>query len=105
MGVQWRNKTVTLSDVETVTPRAPSYSLDNPAYGNPHEGLMISPRVAPQMIGLGLLEAIPAADIVAAADPQDRDGDGISGRAQIVWSSEFGQPMLGRFGRAARDDP
>ncbi|MEL6921703.1 MAG: di-heme oxidoredictase family protein, partial [Pseudomonadota bacterium] len=58
-------------------------------------------RVAPQMIGLGLLDAIPAADILALADPNDRDGDGISGRAQIVMSREYGVPMLGRFGLKA----
>ena len=62
---------------------------------------MLSPRVAPQMIGLGLLEAIPAADILALADEDDADGDGISGRAQIVPSVEFGVPMLGRFGLKA----
>ncbi len=40
----------------------------------------VSPRVANPMIGLGLLEAIDAADILAHADPDDADGDGISGR-------------------------
>jgi CxxC motif-containing protein (DUF1111 family) len=62
---------------------------------------MISPRVTPQMIGLGLLEAIPAADILAHADPDDADGDGISGRPNIVISDQFGVPMLGRFGLKA----
>jgi CxxC motif-containing protein (DUF1111 family) len=62
---------------------------------------MLSPRVTPQMIGLGLLEAIPAADILANEDPADADGDGISGRANIVWSAEFDRPMLGRFGLKA----
>ena len=62
---------------------------------------MLSPRVAPAMIGLGLIEAIPAADILAQTDPDDRNRDGISGRANIVWSREFDQPMLGRFGLKA----
>jgi CxxC motif-containing protein (DUF1111 family) len=53
------------------------------------------------MIGLGLLEAIPAADILANVDPDDLDGDGISGRPNVVWSVEFDQPMLGRFGLKA----
>ncbi|WBU65283.1 di-heme oxidoredictase family protein [Paracoccus aerodenitrificans] len=101
MGVAWTESTVTLADGEAVTLRRPHYSIDSPAYGAPDEGLLISPRVAPQMIGLGLIEAIPAADIIARADPGDADGDGISGRPQIVWSSEFGQPMLGRFGHKA----
>jgi CxxC motif-containing protein (DUF1111 family) len=62
---------------------------------------MLSPRVTQQMIGLGLLEAIPAADIIAQEDPNDADGDGISGRAQFVWSEEFNRIMLGRFGHKA----
>ncbi|WBU54588.1 di-heme oxidoredictase family protein [Paracoccus sp. SCSIO 75233] len=101
MGVTWAEETVTLADGETVSLRRPSYSIDSPAYGAPHPGLMISPRVAPQMIGLGLLEAIPVADILAQADPEDADGDGISGRPQIVWSNQYDQPMLGRFGHKA----
>jgi CxxC motif-containing protein (DUF1111 family) len=59
---------------------------------------MLSPRVAPQMIGLGLLEAIAERDIEAAADPDDRDGDGISGRPNRVWSTLANSRRLGRFG-------
>ncbi|WP_425074568.1 di-heme oxidoredictase family protein [Sagittula sp. S175] len=92
---------VQLSDGETASLRAPSYSAANLGYGPLAEGAMLSPRVAPQMIGLGLLEAIPAEDILALADPEDANGDGISGKAQIVWSAEFDQPMLGRFGLKA----
>lgn len=62
---------------------------------------MQGPRLAPQLPGLGLLEAILADDILAGADPEDADGDGISGRASVVWSVEYGAPMLGRFGHKA----
>nr|WP_245999170.1 di-heme oxidoredictase family protein [Paracoccus methylarcula] len=89
---------IPLSGGETASLRKPGYSIDNPAYGPLRDDLMTSPRVAPQMIGLGLLEAIPAADILAGADPEDSDGDGISGRAQIAWSARHDVPMLGRFG-------
>ncbi len=88
---------VTLSDGTIVNLRAPVYSV-TPAVP---DGLLVSPRVAPQMIGLGLLEAIPAADILALADPDDLNHDGISGRVQIVPSVEYGVPMLGRFGHKA----
>lgn len=98
MDVTWTEKPVTLADGTIVTLRAPTYAFADPAYGAPSPDLMLSPRVAPQMIGLGLLEAIPAADILALADPDDADNDGISGRPQIVPSVEFGTPMLGRFG-------
>lgn len=58
----------------------------------------MSPRIAPQVIGVGLLEAIPEADVRAAADPDDEDGDGISGRINEVWSPTLGRMALGRFG-------
>jgi CxxC motif-containing protein (DUF1111 family) len=101
MDITWTETPVTLADGTVVSLRAPTYAFTDPAYGAPDEGLMLSPRIAPQMIGLGLLEAIPAADILALADEDDADGDGISGRAQIVPSAEFGVPMLGRFGLKA----
>ena len=101
MGVSWTEIPVTLADGSVVSLRKPAYAVEAPAHGAPHPDLQISPRVAPQMIGLGLIEAIPAADIIAGADEDDADGDGISGRAQIVWSSEFDRPMLGRFGHKA----
>lgn len=101
MDITWTETPVTLADGTTVSLRAPAYSFADPAYGPPADGLMLSPRVAPQMIGLGLLEAIPAADILAKADPDDANQDGISGRPQIVPSAEFGTPMLGRFGLKA----
>lgn len=89
---------VVLEGGEVVTLRKPTLALDNLGYGPLHPDTMTSARVAPQMIGLGLLDAIPAADILAQADPEDADGDGISGRPNIVWSSVYGTPMLGRFG-------
>ncbi len=92
---------VALSGGEVATLRRPTFSTRDLGYGAFHPDVMFSPRVAPQMIGLGLLEAIPAADILANQDPDDADGDGISGRANIVWSREFQRPMLGRFGLKA----
>ena len=59
--------------------RIPTYSIPAVNYGPLPKDLMISPRVAPQMIGLGLLEAVPEATLLALADPSDADGDGISG--------------------------
>ncbi|MEP2919091.1 MAG: di-heme oxidoredictase family protein [Sulfitobacter sp.] len=101
LGVTYQEEVVTLADGTEVSLRHPTYRAENLGYGPLHPDAMLSPRVAPQMIGLGLLEAIPAADILANADPDDLDGDGISGRANLVWSHEYDQVMLGRFGLKA----
>ncbi|MBC2834818.1 di-heme oxidoredictase family protein [Paragemmobacter straminiformis] len=91
---------VTLADGTTVSLRAPAYAIADPAYGPPDPALMLSPRVAPQMIGLGLLEAIPASDILSREDPDDADHDGISGRAARLPQADGAAraPLLGRFG-------
>ena len=101
LGVTWEEIPVALAGGEIASLRAPSWSAEDLGYGPLAPGAMLSPRVAPQMIGLGLLEAIPAEDILAKADPEDADGDGISGRAQVVWSFENDRPELGRFGYKA----
>lgn len=44
----------------------------------------ISLRIPPTLVGLGLLEAVPDAALESLADPDDRDGDGISGRVQRI---------------------
>jgi CxxC motif-containing protein (DUF1111 family) len=98
MDVSYVEEPVMLADGSIVSLRRPRYRIADPAYGLPSPELMISPRVAPQMIGLGLLEAVPEADVLALADPDDADGDGISGRPNRVLSEETGAPMLGRFG-------
>ncbi|MCY1081570.1 di-heme oxidoreductase family protein [Archangium lansingense] len=76
----------------------PHYTLANLAFGPVHPELMMSPRVAPVMVGLGLLEAIPDATLEALADPDDSNGDGISGRINHVWDVEHRELRVGRFG-------
>jgi CxxC motif-containing protein (DUF1111 family) len=76
----------------------PLYTFAALAFGPLDGGVLVSPRVAPGMQGLGLLEALDGATIEAAADPDDADGDGISGRANHVWDVESGSRRLGRFG-------
>ncbi|TQS71730.1 thiol oxidoreductase [Rhodobacteraceae bacterium] len=81
-----------------------SVSLRRPVW---HSDADIGPRtatslrIAPQMIGLGLLAAIPAADLRANADPDDADHDGISGRVAEVYSPYAGGWRMGRFGHKA----
>jgi CxxC motif-containing protein (DUF1111 family) len=74
----------------------PHYRFVDLAYG-PLDGALFSPRVAPAMIGLGLLESVPPATLEALEDPDDRDGDGISGRVNRL-VDHYGKPAIGRFG-------
>ena len=98
MHISYQERQISLADGTTISLREPSYRITNLGYGPLHPNVMISPRVAPQMIGLGLLEAIPEAAILANADPDDRDGDGISGKSSRVWSRVYQKVVLGRFG-------
>lgn len=77
--------------------RKPTYRIVDSAYGDLDETL-VSPRTAPQVVGMGLLEAVAESDIVAREDAHDCDGDGISGRANRVWNPVSGRVELGRFG-------
>ena len=79
-----------------VTLRQPTVRLVDLAYGPMAPEVRLSPRVAPAMIGLGLLEQISAADILAASDPLDQDGDGISGRPRWL-KAATGDQRLGRL--------
>jgi CxxC motif-containing protein (DUF1111 family) len=96
--IAYSESKVELADGTTVSLRAPSYSVSNLGYGPLDPQTMLSPRVAPPMIGAGLLELVPEAEIVARADPDDRDGDGVRGVAARGWSVSQGKLMLGRFG-------
>lgn len=89
---------VALNGGETVILRKPTYRVADLNYGPLDSEVMLSPRVAPPMIGLGLIEAIHPADIRANADPHDDDGDGISGRVSEVRDPETGEMTIGRFG-------
>lgn len=75
----------------------PTYSISQLGYGV-LTAPTLSPRVAPQMIGGGLLEAIAEFDILANVDELDADGDGISGKANFVWDNFKQEMALGRFG-------
>ncbi|MBC7715208.1 MAG: c-type cytochrome [Rhizobacter sp.] len=76
----------------------PQLEFSKLAYGDFQKDTMFSVRVSPQMIGLGLLEAIKESDILKKEDPNDKDHDGISGRANFVWNYTKKRRELGRFG-------
>ncbi|MDB4972256.1 MAG: thiol oxidoreductase [Myxococcaceae bacterium] len=88
----------TFPDGEPYSLRVPTYSIDQLAYGPLAADVMISPRMAPAVFGLGLLEAITEATLTELADPDDRDHDGISGRINHVWNLKTQALAVGRFG-------
>ncbi|WP_375452519.1 di-heme oxidoredictase family protein [uncultured Devosia sp.] len=98
MVIDYADAPVTLGDGSVVTLRAPHYSVADLAYGALAKDVMMSPRVASPMIGLGLVEQIAAEDILAHADPRDLDGDGISGKPNWTVDPASRSVMLGRFG-------
>ncbi|WNF46025.1 di-heme oxidoredictase family protein [Pseudomonas sp. SG20056] len=96
--VSYSTQQVSFADGEQVELRKPNLEISQLGYGDLHPETLFSARIAPPMIGLGLLEAIPEAAILANADPEDSNGDGISGRANQVWDRAQQRTMLGRFG-------
>lgn len=84
IAVQWTEKPVTFADGHVETLRAPTFNLTKPGYGAFDDELMVSPRVALPMIGLGLLEQIPDEAIKKQADSDDKNNDGIRGRFNWV---------------------
>lgn len=96
--ISWTEIKGQYSDGRPFTLRRPVVTLENPAYGPLPKNLMMSFRVANPMIGLGLLESVMPTTMHALADPEDKDGDGISGRVNIVWDAGSKAPGEGRFG-------
>ena len=82
------------------------YSLRRPIYGFLGETPeFFSVRMAPPLVGLGLLEAVDESTILAHADECDLDGDGISGRVRTVESPLVATAQrLGRFGAKGGSD-
>lgn len=96
--VRYREVPGSYLDGETYTLLEPSYTIEDLRYGALNPSTLLSPRVAPAVIGLGLLEGIPQARLELRADPDDADGDGISGRVNHVRDVATGQVVAGRFG-------
>ncbi|MET0155095.1 MAG: di-heme oxidoredictase family protein [Rickettsiales bacterium] len=95
--VSYTEKTGAYADGAEYRLRVPHYTFVDMRFGELGEGVMFSPRVSPAVHGLGLLESAPEEDILAWADPDDEDGDGISGRPNYA-ADATGKKRLGRFG-------
>ncbi|NRA56276.1 MAG: c-type cytochrome [Gammaproteobacteria bacterium] len=95
--INWLETAGQFPDGETYSLRRPEFLLTDLAYGPMPDDAIFELRMAPPVHGLGLLEAIPQATLLAWSDPDDADGDGISGRPNYVWDLERGGKVMGRF--------
>ena len=86
------------ADGTQVVLKKPIYNISNLGYGSLATGVKVSPRLANQIIGLGLLEALDVQTILSLADPDDINGDGISGRPNYVFDVATNTTLMGRFG-------
>lgn len=89
--------TVNFPDAEIQTLLKPKYSLENLNYGALHKDANISYRIAPTLNGIGLIESISKEDILANEDEFDKNNDGISGRANFVYSNITKKEELGKY--------
>ncbi|WP_223459995.1 MULTISPECIES: di-heme oxidoreductase family protein [unclassified Pseudomonas] len=89
---------VRFKDGTEVELRKPSLNITQLGYGPMHPDTRFSARVAPPMIGLGLLESIPDEAILANAEAQAKANNGIAGRPNQVWDDAQQKTVLGRFG-------
>ena len=101
VAVAWTVTEGTYLDGTAYQLRAPVISVVDEQFGDLRGATATGLRIGPPLIGLGLLEAIDAGDIRASADPDDADGDGISGRISTVTDLRTGGETVGRFGLKA----
>ena len=99
--VTYETVTDSYPDGEEFELRRPTYHIRDLSYGDFADDIRFSARVAPQLIGMGLLGAVPEAALRERADPDDADGDGISGRVNEALDPTTGGRAPSRFGYKA----
>ncbi len=94
--VTYSPREVELAGGEVISLRVPQISFNELQFGEMGDQTMTSLRVAPQLVGLGLLEAVPDETLLAIAERQTEQG--VSGRPNTVWDVENERQAIGRFG-------
>lgn len=89
---------VTFADGEVITLRKPNLSITDLNYGPIADDVMLSARIAPPMIGLGLLEHIPEQTLKNFVVEQAAENKGVSGKLNQVWDVRANKTVTGRFG-------
>ena len=104
VNVSYEEEEIGFDNLKTASLRKPQYELiANDHYGKPHAEIQFGPRIAQQLVGVGLLEAVTDKTILANADPNDENGDGISGKPNYIFNPESKKKELGRFGWKANE--
>jgi CxxC motif-containing protein (DUF1111 family) len=99
--IDWQESEGKYGDGTKYSLRSPDITITLPDGQPLPQNVLTSPRIPTPVFGKGLLEAIPEKTILALADAEDRDRNGISGRPNLVWDGEKKKSVLGRFGHKA----
>ncbi|MCZ2722320.1 hypothetical protein O1D97_11940 [Marinomonas sp. 15G1-11] len=104
--IMYASKNVRFDDGTIIELSVPSYKLEmneelNKGISSIHQHTGLSARLSPHLTGMGLIDALSDEAILANADPDDQDKDGISGRANVVWDRKTASWKIGRFGYKA----
>jgi CxxC motif-containing protein (DUF1111 family) len=100
ISVNYHDSVVQYPDGGMVVLHVPRYTINQPYCALP-ASLLYSPRMAPPVFGMGLLARVPEAEMLAHADPDDADHDGIKGHPNYVYDPVTGGQVIGRFGLKA----
>ncbi len=99
--ITWTPHAFVYPDGTTLQLREPKLDLAGLGYGPLHPDTRATLRHTPSLAGIGLLALIDQGDLGRRADPDDQDGDGISGRVNQVWDPQTETMRPGRFGLKA----
>ena len=96
--VQYSDSNGRFGDGTTYQLHVPHYSFSG-AYRAMPANMLVSPRVTPVNFGVGLLDAVPEAEI-RWNERQGNTRDGVRGHANVVWNAiEGGTPLVASDGR------
>lgn len=98
IALTWTETTGSYPDGATYSLREPHVEIVLASGGPVPEGAMRTLRIPTPIFGLGLLEAVPEQTLLDLADPADDDGDGISGRVNVVFDETLQRNVIGRIG-------
>ena len=96
--INWREQTGQYGDGTTYQLRSPESKITMANGEVLAPNIKTSLRIPSPVFGVGLLEAVPNKTIEQLADPEDINGDGISGKVNQVWDVQTQSMAMGRFG-------